>query len=189
MESNMGVFRLNTDGEMEYNQTLRISSLPINGHMKAFSDDSGGSIIVWEGFHISGISMYAQSVNDNGEALWGKHGAAVCTELPAYSPRFDAISDGQGGVIVVWRDGRSKLSAQRLDSSGQPQWDEGGIEIAYNVCDMQILVSGDEQHGITIGWSAGKNEYSRDKSYVQMINSEGILLWGADGIKISNSGD
>ena len=189
MKSNMGAFRINANGELMYNETLRISTIPPSGHMKTFPDDSGGSIIIWEGIHPGGISLYAQKINDKGEPFWRKNGVAVCTDLPAYSPRFDAISDGQGGVIVVWRDGRSKLSAQRLDSSGQPQWGEEGIEIAQKVCDIPILISGDEQHGITIGWSAEKNEYSGDKSYVQMINSEGMLLWGTNGIEISNSSD
>lgn len=179
MRSNMGAFRIDASGELVYNELLRSSAIPPSGHMKAFPDDSGGSIIIWEGLR-PGIALYAQKVNDEGESLWRENGVAVCTELPEYSPRFDAVSDGDGGAIVAWIDGRSRLSVQRLDSSGQRLWGDEGMKIASGVRERQILISGDEQYGITIGWSTDKD------SYVQMIDTDGTLLWGERGIKLSD---
>ena len=182
--SNIRTYRVNAYGENLYDNTVGELVMPPSEKIRAISDGAGGSFIVWED-HRSGMALYAQKVNGEGKPLWQNNGVAVCTGLPAYSPRFNAISDSANGIIVIWRDGNSRIGAQRLDAFGQSQWGDMGIQIGENACDVPILVSGDEQGRITIGWATGNNEYSPQKSYVQMLNSAGDLLWGNSGIKLS----
>ncbi|MBU1942590.1 MAG: IPT/TIG domain-containing protein [Actinobacteria bacterium] len=65
---------------------------------------------------------------------WASNGVVVCN-VDNHQNLPEAVSDGTGGVIVVWQDTRTagtdySVYAQRLNSAGQPQWTAGGLQIA-----------------------------------------------------------
>src|SRR4029077_19544807 len=78
------------------------------------SDGAGGAIAVWEDYRIGSvgnIDLYAQHVDATGTAQWTPNGVALCTA--AGDQHYPTIAtDGAGGAIVVWQDGR--LLAQRV---------------------------------------------------------------------------
>jgi hypothetical protein len=92
---------------------------------KIVSDKKGGAFIVWNGtiivdpfFHIP--SIFAQHINKNGHKFWSSEGFVVYGEpYGHYGHDPQAISDGDGGVIIHWTDYRHNdtywdIYAQRL---------------------------------------------------------------------------
>jgi hypothetical protein len=80
----------------------------------------GGAIVTWEDFR-SGTSngdIYAQRVNLAGGPQWTTDGVALCTAANnQYNPTI--ASDGAGGAIVTWSDGRSGSQLRHLRATGE----------------------------------------------------------------------
>ncbi|MBL7994424.1 fibronectin type III domain-containing protein, partial [bacterium] len=100
-----------------------------------------------------------------------------------------AVSDGSGGTIIVWEDGRSGQSdiyAQRLNSSGVPQWTANGIVIcnAGNVQSDAKIVS-DGAGGAIITWMDMRG--GTQDIYAQRVTPGGTTMWTANGIVICSA--
>ncbi len=100
----------------------------------------------------------------------------------------DMISDGSGGVIIAWRDGRNGTSnyniyAQRLDANGNAMWNTNGVAICTSTGNQNLggLVS-DDNGGAIITWSDYRNGNS--DIYAQRINGSGVVQWTANGLAI-----
>src|SRR3972149_8452640 len=98
------------------------------------SDGNGGAIIAWWDDR---TTVYAQRIDAYGNALWGTDGIPICTVQTgmgvgtAESPQ-KIISDGAGGAIIVWTDGRygnADIFAQHVDPNGNILWDSIGVPI------------------------------------------------------------
>jgi len=101
-------------------------------------DGAGGAIITWyDNRSGSGWDIYAQNVNLTGDMQWVLNGTDVSTaNIHQRNPQI--CSDGTGGAIISWEDGRSgtnyDIYAQLIDSNGAPQWKLNGSAMcnAYN---------------------------------------------------------
>src|SRR5678815_1893484 len=70
------------------------------------SDDAGGAIVVWRDYRGGTGDIYAQRVDASGNPQWTANGIGVCLETHAQDwPTI--VSDGVGGAIVAWEDGRN----------------------------------------------------------------------------------
>ena len=84
-----------------------ISGNPSNPpSLAAAPDGSGGALLAWiQPGAGSQDDVYVQRIGPDGNPLWGMGGIAVCdTTGPQADPAV--VSDGSGGAIVVWSDGR-----------------------------------------------------------------------------------
>ncbi len=149
------------------------------------SDGAGGAIIVWEDWRNGGEGdIYAQRVDADGDTLWPADGLPVCTAAEDQSyPNL--VSDGAGGAIVAWEDQRRgapdvDIYAQRIDTSGQIQWDLNGVSVcmAENNRITPDMVS-DGSEGAILAWAdernlppGGENEWD---IYAQQVNFNGTL--------------
>lgn len=173
------------EGQILSTNPIRELTSTVNSQVRAVADGQLGVIVVWED-HREGMAIYAQKVNAKAQSVWQENGVSVCTDIPAVSPRFEATSNGDGGVIMVWIDGNYNLYAQTLDASGEKQWDDGGIQIGKGVSDLPVIISGDKENGYIIGWCMGKDAHLPEKSYIQKVNAEGNLLWGSSAIELAS---
>ncbi|MFQ6044057.1 MAG: hypothetical protein ACE5PV_24650, partial [Candidatus Poribacteria bacterium] len=75
------------------------------------SDGVSGAIIYWKDYRRdygdqTADDIYVQRINAEGEILWGRNGAAVCTaDGQQITPH--AVADGKGGIFIAWTDKRS----------------------------------------------------------------------------------
>jgi hypothetical protein len=110
------------------------------------SDGVGGAIVAWSDGRSGdpvNYDIYAQYVNASGAVQWTADGVTLCTaagdqELPAI------VSDGAGGAIVAWSDGRSDdpvtydIYAQRVNPSGAIQWTANGAPVCTATGDQLL---------------------------------------------------
>ena len=117
------------------------------------SDGMGGTFVAWTdeqngGGRESG-DIYAQRLNPDGTLAWEGDGLPICT-APNRQLCPAVVSDGSGGAIIAWQDGRDSeatdaadqlwtdevnvrhnddIYAQRVDSSGEVLWALNGVSV------------------------------------------------------------
>jgi hypothetical protein len=111
------------------------------------SDGAGGAIAAWQDFRGAG-GLYAQHVFGSGtvDATWPVDGRALSTAA-SYSTTAAMTSDGAGGAIAAWSDGRSgsyDLFAQRVGRFGYlgtPEAEIAGVTDVPNDQGGRVKVS------------------------------------------------
>lgn len=154
------------------------------------SDGAGGAIIVWQDNRSGNdYDIYAQRINSSGDILWSLNGVPICTELN-WQEYPKIISDGAGGAIIVWQDKRhgggwGDIYAQRINSTGDPQWDANGTAICWIDSDNQFFpnLCSDGEGGAIIMWSDMRNG-THYNIYAQRINITGDTQWDNNGIAV-----
>ena len=154
------------------------------------SDGAGGAIITWADTRNGGFShqnIYAQRINSSGDTLWTTApggGVAVCTNTSGVQTDPSITSDGAGGAIITWIDTRTDgyydVYAQRINSSGVPQWTTNGVAVCtYSsfawTASYNPTILGDGSGGAIITWHdirAGVFDI-----YAQRIDQSGGIVW------------
>jgi Concanavalin A-like lectin/glucanases superfamily len=160
-------------------------------HPAVVSDGTGGAIVVWSDDRGAGLGydIYAQRVSPAGALLWST-GGAVVSAAAGDQQRPSLVSDGAGGAIVTWEDGRSTLSpiwdiyAQRIDESGAAAWATNGLALATAASTQEFRDSYDAQYRpaivrgdngcVIITWADFRNGIDGDV-YAQLVNGAGTL--------------
>jgi hypothetical protein len=146
----------------------------IHGSPRVVPDRNGGAVIVWLDESADGTSeIRAQKISSNGKVPWPETGVAVCPAAMA-PQNVDQTTDGLGGVIVVWDDGRGEwlgqvyppvddirtiesqrdVYAQRIGTGGNRMWAAGGVPIASLPRTQEVpRVTYDGTGGAIIVWS------------------------------------
>lgn len=152
------------------------------------SDGLGGTIIVWGDKRNGNWDIYAQRVDSTGLPLWASDGVPISTAVSSqYWPQM--ISDGQGGAIITWKDKRGgswEVYAQRVDSSGIPQWTPDGVPISTTRSSYPKIISG-SVGGAIITWTDYRS--GDGDIYAQSIDSSGAVQWTSGGVVISSTTD
>lgn len=96
-------------------------------------------------------------------------------------------SDGAGGAIVVWQDGRggaaNDIYAQRVSATGAVLWTAGGVPVCTAAGDQKLpnLVS-DGAGGAIIVWAdARAGGYDL---YMQRVSASGAVMWTSNGVPV-----
>jgi hypothetical protein len=153
------------------------------------SDDTGGAIITWADMRHGLASIYAQRIDADGSINWRAGGEEVCyIKTNASFWPTTAVSDGSGGAIIACsykeaETGKKGLLVQRLDATGRALWGNGVVVTESD--HITHVISSDGQGGAIVAWGIGKSMFGSGKPYVQRIDSEGNLLWGAEGIRLN----
>lgn len=149
------------------------------------TDKYGGAIIAWQDRRAgSTTDIYAQRIGRYGTAAWAEDGIPVCAAEGSQTWPV-IIADGSGGAVVAWQDHQLDtydIRAQQLDSSGNLQWDAGGVVICGEEPGDQAFprIAGDGSGGAVIAWHDTRNGELYD-FYAQRVDSAGSVLWATDG--------
>ena len=159
------------------------------------ADGEGGVFIAWE--DLGNATAFAQRLNAAGQPLWGPAGVDVATAQGfKFSPR--AVSDGAGGVLIAWVDGRNgfcdpafqgecDIFAQHLDAQGHRLWQPDGVPVTVapgNQGVSGIAIATDGSGGAILSWEDARPP-DCCRIFAQRINASGHAVWAPDGIPIS----
>ncbi len=112
----------------------------------------------------------------------------ICTaDASQYRPTI--VSDGSGGAIITWNDGRSgsyDIYAQRVNADGDVQWMLNGVAISAALkSQYNPKIVSDGSGGAIITWTdMRRGSYNYD-IYAQRVNTNGNVQWMPDGVFIS----
>lgn len=155
------------------------------------ADGNGGAFLCWTDERAASnfYAVYAQHINKDGIVLWAENGIAVSPVMESQA-KPEMISDGAGGVIIVWpdtRNGHSDIYAQRLDASGNALWAANGVPVATGSTQQTApQITRDGQNGAIIVWSAHNVSAQDGHIYAQRINGNGNVLWSPE-LSLSSS--
>jgi len=152
------------------------------------SGNGGGAIMAWQDFRNGEWDIYAQRVDETGAVLWTAGGVPVKTG--DFGQQAPAIThDNAGGAIIAWQDSRVApwdIYAQRIDSNGVPQWAAGGVAISTAANQQTIpQIIADGFGGAVISWWDTRS--GNPDIYAQLIDSNGVTQWTADGVAIASA--
>ena len=189
-EEDIYVQKIDSNGIVQWtpNGTALCTADNMQETPKICSDEAGGAIITWYDNRGTVGDIYAQKIDSNGIVQWTPNGMAICIEIG--NQRDPQIcSDGAGGAIIAWRDGRGAtqdIYAQKIDSNGIVQWTPNGIAICSADQNQEDpLICSDNNGGAIIVWRDLRNMGSTlTDIYAQRIDSNGIIQWTPNGTVI-----
>lgn len=157
------------------------------------TDGAGGAIICWGDKRDDAGDIYAQRVNSTGHIQWGNNGTKICNETSQqWGPWVCATTTGD--YVIAWtdhRNGYADIYAQRVNSSGDPEWNTNGVPIC-TVEEEQWLegMSNDGAGGMIFTWRDYRNQTGTESDiYVQRVDVGGGRLWGVNGTAVCNATD
>ncbi len=140
----------------------------------AVSDGAAGAIIAYQDSRSGTYDIYAQRINAGGTVEWGADGIEINTK-PDNQYLSQLTPDGAGGAVIVWSDWRtgddSDIYAQRVDGSGNIQWESNGIVICTEANSQAPQIASVNADTVIIVWRdrrMGGNDF-----YAQKRNGDG----------------
>ena len=124
-------------------------------------------------------------------AQWSTDPASPQSLGSGIQAQLAATSDG--GVYVAWlSDGNNyQVYLQRLNSSGEPQWDDNGMVVSNNdnatwiaVYHLNLAVDSEDNAIIT---TVDQRTGDTWEVYAYKIATDGSMLWGVDGVALTAS--
>jgi hypothetical protein len=116
-----------------------------------------------------------------GRTLWQEGGVQLCGPSAEGDPL--ATSDGAGGAIVMWDDGRHDfphdIYAQRVSAAGEVLWAGDGVPVYDSTTGGAAGVIDDGEHGAIAVWNGA---FAGPSLAVQRVGADGSLLWGSHGV-------
>jgi len=153
-------------------------------------DGRCGAIAAWRDYRAGNGDVYAQKIDLQGRLRWTTNGVPVCTQNAVQ--KFTGIaSDGLGGAFVVWEDHRGDdggdIYMQRIDSSGNPQWQTDGIAVCSEIAaQVDPVVVADGSGGAIVAWIDLRDFTGVYKSvYAQRIRRDGSRVFAPNGIPVA----
>ena len=185
--------RVNEQGIAQWTVNGVVVSTAVNDQTspRAIADGSGGVIIAWTDQRGADQDVYAQRLTNVGAALWAANGVAVCATT-GNQKNARLCSDGSGGAIVVWEDGRganADIYAQRLAAAnGATQWlPATGLAVCTAATDqLAPAIALDPTGGAVVAWSDARNSTGTD-IYSQRLQLGGTVLWTANGVRLCDA--
>jgi len=154
----------------------------------AVSAGTGSAIITWSDAHTAtSYDIYAQRVDGTGKLLWSVEGISICSTACTERNR-DIVSDGAGGAIIAWSDGRTgrgcDVYAQRIDDSGKTLWKTNGVPVCSAERDQEFVqIISDGAGGAVMAWADFRNG-ENFSIYAQRVDGTGKTLWQTDGVPV-----
>lgn len=187
--------RYNLDGTPIWESPILISPTDgMQGIPRVISDNENGVIVVWQIYeNFINDQIFAQRIDTDGKKIWNEDAISICT-ADGIQKNHAIVADGNGGVIVVWRDERDiygDLYMQRINTDGKVIWKENGIPLctAGGHQDRPFIVSL-EDNNFFISWVDFRDDVGEktvNAIYCQKIDISGKILWKKEGVPVSTS--
>ena len=171
--------KIDPDGGSRYWNTSGVqitSTSDIDITAQIISDEIGGTLITFLDKSPSDRDLIvSQRLGSDGQTSWNGDGIVVCNSLqPKSSPKV--IPKANNSAIIIWGDyrwGNEDIYAQKILYTGNPAWQENGIEISkidFNQTHYNLISDGD--NGAIVSWDDPR--YTND-IYAERLLGDGTL--------------
>ena len=146
-------------------------------------------VVWWEVIGYEQWDIMVHRIGMDGKHLW--QGPTVVSPLEGLQGEPRAVSDGRGGLIVIWQIYENFINddfyAQRIDPTGNKVWELNGVPIC-NAEGVQKnpAIASDGHGGMVTVWRDERDIFS--DLYVQRIGADGLPRWKANGIPLCIAG-
>ncbi len=174
------------------------------GEAVVASDAQGGAFVFWADDRNPGVSIYAQVIDANGNALLTANGIPVSSE-DATRGDVVAITDGNPGIqiqnppgaIVAWRQnpsngGDGDIYVAHLRRDGSLPWGGDGLVLCNAAGDQHSpCMATDGANNLThvkgaiVAWTDLRSDSMGD-IYAAHVTATGTKPWAANGIPVCN---
>lgn len=173
-------------------QGLYHSSTGTTGFTPIVADGEGGVWIVWQderAFSTRQRDIYVQHLDADGTRRFAVNGIPVAARA-GMEDQPTLVSDGAGGVIVVWQDRTvdpifTDLHGQRIAPDGTLLWNGGEprplVVLAWDQDGPALCADG--AGGAFLAWSDARDDVG--DVYAQRVDAMGNGLWGVNGIAVA----
>jgi len=194
--------RINQDGELlRAEGGISVTSLTSEKERpRLINDGTGSFIIAWTEMSMAtgwDEDVYAQKLDAEGQRMWSEEGIPVI-DAPGRQSNPQIAPDGSGGCIIAWPEIQytdiktSGIFAQRINSSGEVLWQEGGVLVSNIPQDSPIpnlgliYIIGDGDGSSTVIWVADKDQAGQRvrQVYAQRLGPDGERLWSEAGVEV-----
>jgi len=147
------------------------------------ADGAGGAILAWEDRRSGTTQIFMQRIDAAGTAQWDADGEVVFDAT--VSGQFpQVIGDGGTGAIIVRQSVPIQafgVRAQRVNSSGTPQWAANGVVLSALETGLEYpWAVPDGSGGAIVAWGSGDITANR-------VNASGVLQWGSTGLSVCSA--
>ena len=196
--------KINGEGQLEWGDGVLLYTTledTFTESPQITGDGSGGAIVVWHQVprgriedgspKVYMMDILAQKVDAGGNALWRENGLPLEINKAggrAHPIEPKPVSDGAGGVIIVWRDMRNaagttaNLYAQRVDADGNIMWQPGGINVSADAINPNHMIVSDGSGEAFVSYFFLE---SRKDLHVQKMTGDGKTLWVENGVQVN----
>lgn len=151
------------------------------------SDGAGGAVVVWKDKRDGEFDIYAQRIDATGVPRWTNDGLRICGATNTQQDPV-VVSDGTGGVFIVWRDfrmgGMARLYAQRVNAAGVTAWAANGIPVSNVDGAWEPAIIPDGAGGAIFTWYDYRTVANNFDIYAQRIGPNGERSWGETGTPV-----
>lgn len=179
--------KVDSSGQIKWTQNGVAVCVAANDkyHLDVVSSEPGAYVFTWTDNRSGTTSdIYAQKLDDYGNALWTNDGIVVCNAI-RYQSSPKVCRDENGGVIISWIDSRStdyNVYAQRINSAGALLWSTNGVAVSTAGSQGNTEIVSDYNGGAFIAWYDYRSGAS--DIYAAHLNASGINTWVSNGTPV-----
>jgi hypothetical protein len=174
--------RVSSAGVVQWTPSGSMVKRSLDSHFNPniVTDGASGAVVVWVTSGPTDNDLYAQRVNPDSTLEWAAGGVVVCDET-THQQRYRAVSDGNGGVVVMWYDdragaGNDNIYAQRINGTGAQEWVSTGLPISTAAQDQYILdICTNGEGGAIAAWMDQRHSTDED-IFAYMVTHEGTFV-------------
>lgn len=186
------------------------ATAPTASQPRIVADGSGGVLVAWNDQRATGqpidTDIYAQHLTGAGVVAggWPAAGLPVTT---AFQGQWVAsvVTDGAGGLIVVWHDARNVMEEQlspdvdiralRITGAGTvgPGWNADGTAVSERAFEQSNAIArADGEGGVYVAWEDREGSTALSDIRASHLTADGTLPWlwpanGSDGVVICDA--
>jgi hypothetical protein len=187
-----------TNGRALLTDALVQTIVPDGGEVPAIvSDGAGGAIVTWPDARNApnGLDVFAHHILASGvpDGAWPINGVSV-SSVGGQQTTPVLVSDGAGGAIVAWVDGRDAATVNSLDvyaqhvlASGQvdPAWPANGTPLCTAPkAQIGLAIIGDDAGGAFVTWTDTRSGNPGSDIFAQHVLRSGAVdpAWPVNGL-------
>jgi len=158
-------------------------SVATPSNLRSALDGTGGVLIGWESQNLGTHGLQSQRVSGTGTLPWGADGVSLVSISNVFPSQLDMTSDGAGGGLYAWSDGRNGLEldmfVQHVTAAGTT-WAANGVAASTFARQQNLpFVAPDGAGGLLVSWIDNRSEDV--EIYTQRFNAAGTAQLATNG--------